>query len=360
MSPGTLSGITLGDWLRLLAENRFAVDWPYLMRAGAITWCSVPNSLFAWYERLRYDAAIRAVEPAPPLFILGIWRSGTTHLHNLLARDKRFATPTYYEATYPHTFLTTHWFNAPLLDWAIPHRRPMDNMFMGMYEPQEDEFALCCLTQLSFVLSWIFPRREAHYDRFLTLCDSSPTEIDRWKQALWFFVQKLSFKYRKPLVLKSPPHTARIRLLLDLFPEAKFVHIHRNPYDVFRSTCHLARKVVAWQTLQRPLATGIEERSLAQYEEIYEAYFEQRSLIPEGRLYEIGYEALEANPQAELQKLYASLGLGDFAPAAPMLQKYLASIADYQKNRYDEIDPRWKEEVARRWRPCFEEWGYTV
>src|SRR5947209_15873604 len=74
LSPGTLSGITLGDWLRLLAENRFAVDWPYMLRAGAITWCSVPNSLFALYERVRYDAAIRAVTPPPPLFVLGIWR----------------------------------------------------------------------------------------------------------------------------------------------------------------------------------------------------------------------------------------------------------------------------------------------
>src|SRR2546427_13048731 len=78
ISPGTLSGITLGDWLRLLADNRFVVEWPYWLRAGAITWCSAQNSLFAWYERLRYDQAIRAIQPSPPLFILGIWRSGTT------------------------------------------------------------------------------------------------------------------------------------------------------------------------------------------------------------------------------------------------------------------------------------------
>ena len=41
-------------------------------------------------------------------------------MHNLLARDKRFATPTYYEALYPHTFLTTHSFNAPFVDRVIP------------------------------------------------------------------------------------------------------------------------------------------------------------------------------------------------------------------------------------------------
>ena len=33
-----------------------------------------------------------------------------------------------------------------------------------------------------------------------------------------------------------------------------------------------------------------EERSLEQYEDAYQAYFEQRSLIPPGRLYDLGYE----------------------------------------------------------------------
>src|SRR5262249_2959451 len=154
-------------------------------------------------------------------------------------------------------------FNAPMIDRMVPHRRPMDNMFMGMTEPQEDEFALSCLTQLSFGLSWVFPQREAYYDRYLTMRDCTPAEVGQWQEALGWFVQKLTYKHRRPLVLKSPPHTARIRLLLELFPAARFVHIHRNPYDVFRSTCHLAQTVVPWSTLQRARASGIEQRSLA-------------------------------------------------------------------------------------------------
>src|SRR5947199_127509 len=177
IGPGALCGITLGDWLRLLAENRFAVDPPYWLRAGAITWGAVQNSVFRRWEQWRYEEAIRATETLPPIFILGIWRSGTTHLHNLLARDSRLATPSYYEALYPHTFLTTAWFNAPLLDRIIPRRRPMDNVAIGMGEPHEDEFALNCLTQMSFFISWAFPRRAAYYDRFLTLRDCSHEEI---------------------------------------------------------------------------------------------------------------------------------------------------------------------------------------
>ena len=95
----------------------------------------------------------------PPLFILGIWRSGTTHLHNLLARDARLAAPTSYEMLFPHTFLTTMGFNASFVDWMIPDKRVQDNVKMGMHEPQEDEFALNCLTQISPLLGWAFPRR---------------------------------------------------------------------------------------------------------------------------------------------------------------------------------------------------------
>src|SRR5262245_61356396 len=160
--PGGLCGLTVGDWLRLLADNHFAVDPPYWLRAGAVTWGAPANTLFRWWERLRYERAIRKTRPLAPLFILGIWRSGTTHLHNLLARDSRFAFPNQYQVLYPQTFLTTEWWNGQILAMVIPRRRPQDNVTLGVKEPQEDEFAYTSLTQESFVLSWAFPRRAAH------------------------------------------------------------------------------------------------------------------------------------------------------------------------------------------------------
>jgi omega-hydroxy-beta-dihydromenaquinone-9 sulfotransferase len=358
--PGGLCGLTLGDWLRLLYDNRFAVDPPYWVRAALITAGCFQNSLFGAWEHWRHGTAIGATRPEPPLFILGIWRSGTTHLHNLLARDPRLAAPTSYEMLFPHTFLTTMGLNASFVDWTIPDTRVQDNVKMGMHEPQEDEFALNCLTQLSPLMGWTFPRRAAHYDRFLTFRDCNATEIARWQSTLYWLVQKLTYKHARPLLLKSPCHTARIRMLLEVFPDAKFVHIHRNPYDVFRSTCHLLRTTAPWVSLQRNDLTGLEERALAQYEELFDAFFAERELIPAGRLHDIGYEQLEANPLGELSALYDGLQLGDFDVAAPAFRAYLNSITGYVKNRYTAIEPHWKAEVARRWRRCFEEWGYAV
>ena len=196
--------------------------------------------------------------------------------------------------------------------------------------------------------------------RYLTFRDCPREEITRWQETLRWLVQKLTYKYRRTLVLKSPAHTGRIRLLLETFPDARFVHIHRNPYEVFVSTRHTARKVMPWWTLQRPVLHDVEERALLQYEEVFEAFFAERSLVPPGRWHELGYDALNADPLGEMHKLYTALGLSDFSAAEPAVQRYLDSIRGYEKNRFDEIEPPWKAEVARRCRRCFEEWGYSV
>jgi hypothetical protein len=94
--------------------------------------------------------------------------------------------------------------------------------------------------------------------------------------------------------------------------------------------------------------------------EIYDAYFEERGLIPAGRLYDLRYESLEADLLGELRKLYAALDLPDFAAAEPAVRGYLDTIAGYEKNRFSEVQPPWRSEVARCWRRGFDEWGYSA
>ena len=70
--PSTLGGITFGDWLALLRENRFAVDPSYWLRAASITLCSLGNSLDRRREEASYGQAIRDAIVDPPVFVLGI------------------------------------------------------------------------------------------------------------------------------------------------------------------------------------------------------------------------------------------------------------------------------------------------
>jgi hypothetical protein len=357
---GGFAGVTLSRWIAVLHEIRLDVDLPYWARGAAITAASIPNTLFSWMERLIYDRRVRRTKVEPPLFILGIWRSGTTHLHNLLAQDRRFAYPNTYQCSFPATFLITEMLNRRLIGFFLPNQRPQDNVAFGVQMPQEDEFAICTLTGRSLMMAWAAPRQAARYDRYLTMREASPADVARWKAALYWFVQKLSFKYGRPLVLKSPGHTCRIRLLLELFPDARFVHIHRNPYDVFQSTEHTVQKVMPWWALQRPDYRDLHERTIQQYRQLYDAYFEERGLIPRGRFHEVSFEALEKDPVGQVRGIYESLDLPDFQSVEPALRQYVESISGYKKNALPELAPELRTKIAQQWRRCFEEWGYPI
>src|SRR5262245_35790920 len=245
ISPGIASGITLGTWRRVLRDHRYDIDHPYWVRAVSVTFGAVANSVLATVENLAFARRVRRTTVEPPLFILGLPRSGTTHLHNLLARDDRFAFPNMYQVLYPNSFLLTERVHAPLVGMFMDEKRPMDNMRFGVAEPQEDEWALAGMIGRSYLLGGSFPRRAEFHARYLTLRDLTPAELDEWKAALRWLVQKLSFKYGRPLVLKSPGHTGRVRALLDLFPDARFLHIRRDPYVVFQSALHCVRSTSA-------------------------------------------------------------------------------------------------------------------
>lgn len=356
-----LAGITADAWWRLLRENGFAVDLTYAHRAAFVSVLSLMNSWYRRREERRWGKAVADAELAgPPLFVLGHWRSGTTHLHNLLALDDRFAFPNTYQVVNPHTFLTTEEFNTRRFRALLPDTRPMDNMALSFDAPQEDEFAptLACFRSLYPGIS--FPRNVAHYERYLTFRGVPAEEVEEWKAAFLWFLRKLTIRYGRPLVLKSPPHTARVRLLLEMFPDARFIHIHRDPYTVFRSFQHYY-DTAGWYTyLQRPDLDGLDDLILKRYTVMYDAYFEERSLIPPGRLHEIAFADLGADAVGQIAAAYEALELPGFERFEPRLRAYVESQKDYQRNRYQELPPEARARVARAWRRSFEAWGYLV
>ena len=356
--PGVLSGIALGDWVRLLRQHGTQVDLSRLPRVCSITLQSVKNSSLGLIERRRFRSAWEKVSVQPPLFVLGHWRSGTTLLHELLCQDDRFAFPTTYQVCFPHIFLTAEALDSKLIKYFVPERRPMDNMRLDLAAPQEDEFALCSSCLRSSCLQWIFPRQREQFRQFLTFKEASPADIAAWREAFLTFLKKVQWRVPRPLILKSPQHTARIKLLLELFPEAKFVHIHRDPFRVLQSTRHLFEAMFAWHGLQRPELESVDDWILAQYREMYQSFFEQRGLVSEGRFYEIGYEQLERDPVDQLRQLYRGLDLPDFGWVEPKLRSHVASRAGYRKNQFSELSPELKRRVRQEWAIGFEGFGY--
>jgi hypothetical protein len=359
IASGQFAGITAGDWLSLLRDNRYAVDRPYLLRAALVTLNSLGNSMLRRYENAVYGPSVRKTEVRSPVFVLGHWRSGTTYLHNLFTVDHRLAYPNLYQVVFPHTFLCSEPIGARLLALLVPKRRLGDNVAQHIEMAFEDEFALCAVTLRSPYLSWSFPRRREHYARYLTLRNVPDSEIAEWKEGLKLFLQKLTWKHHRPLVLKSPTHTCRIRLLLELFPDARFIHVHRNPYAVFVSTRHRRNVVAEYFRLQRSDAAK-DEMFIRRYQEMYDQFFAERPLIPAGRYHEVAFEDLERDPVGQLREIYAKLDLPDFGEIETPMRQYVASLSVYRKNEYPELPATLRSQIGSAWRRSFEEWGYAL
>jgi hypothetical protein len=85
-----------------------------------------------------------------PIFIIGHWRSGTTYLHYLLAKDNQFGYCSNVDAFVPGALFIGRWLSRKVIAWRLPKTRPMDDVKLDADAPQEDEFAMMLL----FILSW--------------------------------------------------------------------------------------------------------------------------------------------------------------------------------------------------------------
>jgi hypothetical protein len=116
----------------------------------------------------------------------------------------------------------------------------------------------------------------------------------------------------------------------------------------------------AGQGLHNPIPEDDEwlsEHVIDVFNDMFRAYERDRDLIPDGRLVEITYETLVADPKAVLGEVYRTLGLGDFARAEASVDAYLEDRRDYRRNDYD-LSEADRARVAERWRPYFERFGY--
>jgi hypothetical protein len=345
----------------LLARNGFAVHRSRWHVAAAVSLASVFNTALGMVQRALYGRRVAQTQvPHAPVFIIGHWRSGTTLLHELLARDPRHAFATTYECFAPHHFLITGSWLPRLLGWLMPGRRPVDNMAAGWDRPQEDEFALCLLGQPSPYHRIAFPNRASAGAGALDLRGLSPPARRRWKAGFHRLVQALTLAKRgRRLVLKSPAHTCRIPTILELFPEARFVHIVRDPYVLYPSTLHLWRVLYCVHGLQRSSWQGLPEYILETFLHVYDRLEEGKRLIPPGHFHELRYEDLVQDPVGRLEALYRALDLGDFEPAEPHVERYLAGVKGYETNRYL-LTPAEQAAVTRRWGAVIRRYGYDV
>jgi omega-hydroxy-beta-dihydromenaquinone-9 sulfotransferase len=357
-TPRSWHGMTAPVWFSLLWENQFAVSPSRVPMAVAISFVSLINSGLRLVSETIYSRRADLIQiKEPPLFVIGHWRTGTTWLHELLVKDERMASPSTYQCMAPHHFVLTDRVLSGSLNLLMPSRRPMDDMPVGMSRPQEDEFALMNLGLGSPYLEWAHPNRGHRHDAFLTLDELAPADRERWKQQFDWFVRRLTLHHQKRVVLKSPTHTGRIATLLELYPDARFVHVVRNPLEMIPSTIRTWTRMTDAMSLQVRRDPVSADRILDVFARMYEKFERDRPLIPASHFYEVRYEDLVASPLAEMERIYDRLDLGDLAPARPEVEKYLASIADYRPNRHI-LPAELQERILSRCRAYMDRYAY--
>jgi hypothetical protein len=300
----------------------------------------------------------RTLIRAAPLFIIGHWRTGTTLLHELLILDDRHTCPNYYQCLVPHHFLLSERLFTRLFAWMMPKKRPMDNMEAGWDRPQEDEFALCMLGAPSPYLTIAFPNRPPQDQDAYDVETLRPAERLRWKTLFQRFLRHLTVRRPARLILKSPTHSCRIPTLLEMFPDARFVHIVRDPYVVFPSTVNLWKTLYETHGLQKPRLRGLEELVFSTFTHLYERLEVGKKQIAPNRFYEVRYEDLIRDPLGHLRQIYKRLDLGQFESVQPRVEKYLADHAGYQTNKYKPLDPKVQAEITHRWGDVIRRYGY--
>jgi omega-hydroxy-beta-dihydromenaquinone-9 sulfotransferase len=355
--PMIWAGCDFFAWMRLLARNRFQIHWSCLHVAIYVTFVSFVHTMLRGVQWVVYGRRVARTPINAPIFIIGHWRTGTTLLHELLALDERFAYPTTYECMEPNHFLLSENLFTRWLPFFAPTRRPMDNMAAGFNRPQEDEFALCMLGLPSPYLTIAFPNRPPQFDEYLDLEGLSPRALAKWKRGFLNFVKTLTVRHEKRLILKSPTHSCRIKVLLKMFPDARFVHIVRDPYVVFPSTMNLWKSLYRTFALQRPTFAGLEERVLNNFVRLYDKIEEGKARVDFDRFYELRYEDLIRDPVSEMGMLYDHLGLDGFETLLPQLQKYLADTKGYETNRY-QLSEEQAAKITARWGDVIRAYGY--
>ncbi|HHH77868.1 MAG TPA: sulfotransferase [Thermoplasmatales archaeon] len=355
-----LAGSSLTNLLRLLAQNKFKVSARYMPRFLYAVMLSGVISPFRIVERIKFDGKIRKTAiDHPPVFILGHWRSGTTYLHNLLSLDKNFGYCTTFHSVIPGAFMTGEKTLKSIVSSSIPETRPMDNVPMGADLPQEEEYATGAFTPYAYYNGWCFPRNMGLYNKYICMDDVPQAAVREWKDTYGYLLKKLTFFWGgKRLVLKNPSNTGRIKLLLDMFPDARFIHIYRNPYTLFPSMVKFMVKVLPRYCVQKPIKREeMEKVILDVYSMLYKKYLEEKNLIPDGNLVEVRYEDLIAHPLDELERIYGVLNLTGFGENKSTFRENIAAQSGIKTSKY-KLDEKTKEMIYENWKFAFDAFGY--
>ena len=349
----TLVGSTLSNYFRVLGTGK--VDPRYYHKVFLTFLVGLISNAFIPWERIR--ERYKSVEVEKPIFILGHWRSGTTLLHNLLCKDPNASFITTYQSIFPHN-MYSKWLFKNFVHWQIPDKRPSDDVDLGANLPQEDDFAMANIVP-AFYDFFFFPSKHIeNYEKHVRFSVKGDFYKKEWLRSYDYLIKKaLVNRNGKYPVLKNPANTGRAEALLEHYPDARFIHIYRNPVMVYLST----KRFFIFPSVQ---LQSSEEKQIINivfdlYPLLMKDYFAMKNTIPTDQLIEIRFEEFEQDPFPVLKDVYEKFGMDNWNEASKKMETYYMDLDGYKKNVY-KIKRSELERVKKEWDFAFKELGYDL
>jgi hypothetical protein len=310
-----------------------------------------------------YSPKAGSVPDFEPVFILGHWRSGTTYLHKLMAADDRFCFVRLYDVLFPIAPMCVESWLKPMiqkiLDWRKARHPHFYEHLLDLEEPSEEEAYLTSLgSPFSAYWGYFFPKRMIEYS-FLFEPPENSHKRKSWKKEHARVLEKATPRTGTSLFLsKSPPNTCRIPILLEMYPNAKFIFVQRNPYHIYASMYRMLEEVTEKYYALQKINDEERKRIVISFFRLFmEKYEEDKKIIPEGHLIEVYYEDLMEKPVEQVLRIYEKIKL----PVLGLREKDLRKRVDREKSYQPathEFDQGTLNLINSNWSDLIEKWGY--
>ena len=354
LRPHILMGSNLIHFFRVVFQLNFSMKGSAIPRLFLSFIILVLFTPFRLIEALFYLFA-KKEDVKQPVFIVGHFRSGTTYVHDALNGLDALVAPRMIDCLYPYLNKYFKFILAPILKKALPETRLMDKMKVAWDAPQEEEFALSLMT-LDTSVSFLYAPKSNSKNLNSSVLLGDDRVKSKWLKTHLKFARKLqSMNKGKTLVFKSPSNTSRIKELLEIYPDAKFIHIVRNPIDVIPSTLNLYKKLLPEFSLQDESQIDLDEFVFSFYEQMMSKYLRTKGELNSTQLFELKYEEFVEQPIENLEKAFQQLNIPiDVYSLTP----FFASRKSFSRNKF-EMEKGLKASITSRCIEVFENYNYS-
>lgn len=309
-------------------------------------------------DHLKHHPEIFDVQIKAPLVIAGLPRTGTTHLHSLLAADPALRSLPYWEAQEP--------LPAPGEESGIEPRRQRTGAALNISNTLMPYFPLMHEMTIDHIHEDIGLMVQDFASGFFTTL----THLPRWSDYLRDNDQTPGYQFLRMMlqvlqhqdgsdrrwVLKSPQHLEQFIPIMAVFPDATFIVTHRDPVDVSVSMATMMTYTMRMSTdrVDVPTVAGY---WITRIEEMLSACMRDHDRLPAERTIDVRFDEFMADDLAMVHRVWDTAGYEPRAESRRAVGDYLAG---HTRGRLGTVDYRAedlgldREDLRRRFAPYVE------